>query len=308
MSESSERVALITGAAGGIGAATARTLVRGRHARSCSTTSASAAGSTELADELGDAAHARDGRPARPDRPPTRCGTRRWRGAATSTSSSTTPASTRRPSSTATSQAWQESWERTLAICLVSPAALCRAAIHSFRAAARRRHHRQPREPRGAPRRGSRLLALRRREGGRGRDDEDHRAPVRPAGCDGVRHLAGLRRHARSTRPLVEEHGIDLFVNDTALGEVAQPQDIANVIAFLASGKARHATGHDDRRQQRELRPLSQKRIGGAPLCAASAQQHTRTAHVARSARLPRALHVWGLTPEMRISGVRPQP
>ena len=43
--------------------------------------------------------------------------------------------------------------------------------------------------------------------------------------------------------PLVEEHGMDLFVNDTALGEVAKPQDIANVIAFLASGKARHATG-----------------------------------------------------------------
>jgi 3-oxoacyl-[acyl-carrier protein] reductase len=43
--------------------------------------------------------------------------------------------------------------------------------------------------------------------------------------------------------PAVAEHGMDLFVNDTALGEVAQPQDVANVIAFLASGKARHATG-----------------------------------------------------------------
>ena len=32
-------------------------------------------------------------------------------------------------------------------------------------------------------------------------------------------------------------------MNDTALGEVAKPQDIANVIAFLASGAARHATG-----------------------------------------------------------------
>ena len=43
--------------------------------------------------------------------------------------------------------------------------------------------------------------------------------------------------------PAVAEHGMELFINDTALGEVAQPQDVANVIAFLASGKARHATG-----------------------------------------------------------------
>jgi 3-oxoacyl-[acyl-carrier protein] reductase len=43
--------------------------------------------------------------------------------------------------------------------------------------------------------------------------------------------------------PAVAEHGMEPFVNDTALGEVAQPQDVANVIAFLASVKARHATG-----------------------------------------------------------------
>jgi NAD(P)-dependent dehydrogenase (short-subunit alcohol dehydrogenase family) len=29
----------------------------------------------------------------------------------------------------------------------------------------------------------------------------------------------------------------------TGLGEVAQPQDITNVVAFLASGLAKHATG-----------------------------------------------------------------
>ena len=34
-----------------------------------------------------------------------------------------------------------------------------------------------------------------------------------------------------------------LAARDTGLGEVAQPQDVANVIAFLASGLARHATG-----------------------------------------------------------------
>ena len=30
---------------------------------------------------------------------------------------------------------------------------------------------------------------------------------------------------------------------ETGLGEVAQPQDIANVILFLATGLAKHATG-----------------------------------------------------------------
>ena len=46
-------------------------------------------------------------------------------------------------------------------------------------------------------------------------------------------------------------------MDDTALGEVAQPQDVANVIAFLASGEARHATGATIDVNSGELRPLS---------------------------------------------------
>ena len=56
---------------------------------------------------------------------------------------------------------------------------------------------------------------------------------------------------------LVEQYGLDFFADDTGLGEVAGPQDLANVIVFLASGLARHATGSDRRRQRRELCPLS---------------------------------------------------
>ncbi|MGH2549614.1 MAG: SDR family oxidoreductase, partial [Thermomicrobiales bacterium] len=37
--------------------------------------------------------------------------------------------------------------------------------------------------------------------------------------------------------------GVHVAAEQTGLGEVAQPQDVANVIAFLASGLARHATG-----------------------------------------------------------------
>nr|MBA2469954.1 SDR family oxidoreductase [Chloroflexia bacterium] len=40
-----------------------------------------------------------------------------------------------------------------------------------------------------------------------------------------------------------DEFGVESAAADTALGEVAMPQDIANVIVFLASGLARHATG-----------------------------------------------------------------
>ena len=43
--------------------------------------------------------------------------------------------------------------------------------------------------------------------------------------------------------PLVAEYGLDFFADDTSLGEVAEPQDLANVIVFLGSGLARHATG-----------------------------------------------------------------
>jgi NAD(P)-dependent dehydrogenase (short-subunit alcohol dehydrogenase family) len=44
-------------------------------------------------------------------------------------------------------------------------------------------------------------------------------------------------------RPFAEKFGVEAAARDTGLGEVAQPQDVANVITFLASGLARHATG-----------------------------------------------------------------
>ena len=40
-----------------------------------------------------------------------------------------------------------------------------------------------------------------------------------------------------------DEVGVEVAARDTGLGEVALPQDVANVVAFLASGLARHATG-----------------------------------------------------------------
>jgi NAD(P)-dependent dehydrogenase (short-subunit alcohol dehydrogenase family) len=138
--------------------------------------------------------------------------------------------------------AWQAAWERTLAICLVAPAALCRAAIATFRE-----------QPGGGI-----IVNLASRAAWRGEDaDYWHYAAAkagvvamtktiaRQYGRQGVTAFAVAPGFVDTpfNAPAVAEHGMQLFVDDTALGEVAQPQDVANVIAFLASGKARHATG-----------------------------------------------------------------
>jgi 3-oxoacyl-[acyl-carrier protein] reductase len=40
-----------------------------------------------------------------------------------------------------------------------------------------------------------------------------------------------------------EQVGVEVAAAETGLGEVAQPEDVANVIVFLATGLAKHATG-----------------------------------------------------------------
>jgi 3-oxoacyl-[acyl-carrier protein] reductase len=136
---------------------------------------------------------------------------------------------------------WQAAWERMVAICLIAPATLCREAIKTFRSMG-----------------GGIIINLASRAAWRGEDaDYMHYAATkagvvamtktiaRQFGRDGVTAYAvapGFVDTPFNTAP-VEEYGIEFFANDTALGEVAQPQDLANVIAFLASGLARHATG-----------------------------------------------------------------
>jgi NAD(P)-dependent dehydrogenase (short-subunit alcohol dehydrogenase family) len=138
--------------------------------------------------------------------------------------------------------AWTASWERTLAINLVSPATLCRAAVRTFR------------EQEG----GGIIVNLASRAAFRGEDpDYWHYAASKAGVVAMTRTLA--RQYGRQgvtafavapgfvdtpfNRPAVERYGIESFAADTGLGEVAQPEDVANVIVFLASGLARHATG-----------------------------------------------------------------
>jgi NAD(P)-dependent dehydrogenase (short-subunit alcohol dehydrogenase family) len=137
---------------------------------------------------------------------------------------------------------WTAAWNRTLAICLVSPATLCREAIRTFR------------EQQG----GGIIVNLASRAAFRG-DDPDYwhyaaakagivamtRTIARHYGRDGVTAFAVAPGFVNTpfNDPLVAEYGLEFFAQDTGLGEVAEPQDLANVVAFLASGLARHATG-----------------------------------------------------------------
>jgi 3-oxoacyl-[acyl-carrier protein] reductase len=137
---------------------------------------------------------------------------------------------------------WTAAWERTLAICLTAPATLCREAIATFK----------------TQETGGTIVNLASRAAWRGEDPEYwHYAAAkagivamtktiaRQYGRDGVTAYAvapGFVDTPFNTGP-VAQYGLEFFANDTGLGEVAGPQDLANVIAFLASGLARHATG-----------------------------------------------------------------
>jgi 3-oxoacyl-[acyl-carrier protein] reductase len=138
--------------------------------------------------------------------------------------------------------AWLDSWHRTLAVNLVSPAALCRSAIATFRE-----------QPAGGI-----IINMASRAAARG-DDPDYwhyaaskagvvamtKTIARHYGRDGVTSFAispGFVNTALND-PLVERYGVDFFAQDTGLGEVAEPEDVAGIIAFLATGGARHATG-----------------------------------------------------------------
>jgi 3-oxoacyl-[acyl-carrier protein] reductase len=138
--------------------------------------------------------------------------------------------------------AWIGSWHRTLSVCLVSPATLCREAIRTFR------------DQDG----GGIIVNLASRAAFRGEDpDYWHyaaakagvvamtRTIAREYGRDGVTAFAVAPGFVNTpfNDPAVARHGLDFFARDTGLGEVAEADDVANVIAFLASGLARHATG-----------------------------------------------------------------
>ena len=233
------RIVLLTGAAGGIGSATARTLVRG--GATVVIHDVRPDGLKSLADELGEHAHpfAVDLR----DRAATRG---LWQDALAlhgridilvNNAGIYPPAPLDLPFGD-----WTAVWDLSLGVNLIAPAILCREAIATFS---------------GQPE-GGIIVHMASRAAFRGEDPEFWhyaaakagivamtRTIARQYGRQGVTAFAIAPGYVDTdfNRPFAEKFGVEAAARDTGLGEVAQPQDVANVITFLASGLARHATG-----------------------------------------------------------------
>ena len=138
-------------------------------------------------------------------------------------------------------QTWDRVWQETLAVNVRAAADLCRAAIHTFRSQG-----------------GGMLISVASRAAFRGDDPHlMHYAASKAALVALTRSIA--RGYARDNilayvvapgfvrterqEEVIRRRGENVMLHDIPLGEMARPEDVANVIAFLASGLARHATG-----------------------------------------------------------------
>ena len=137
---------------------------------------------------------------------------------------------------------WSASWHRTLEINLVAPGHFCREAIRHFK----------------ARKGGGIIINLASRAAFRG-DDADYmhyaaskggvvamtRTIARHFGRDGITAFAVAPGFVRTNlnKDFFDKYGVEGAAKDIPLGEVAEPEDIANTIVFLASGLAKHATG-----------------------------------------------------------------
>lgn len=137
---------------------------------------------------------------------------------------------------------WIGVWDLSLAVNLKAPAILAREAVATYTNQAS----------------GGIIINLASRAAFRGEDpDYWHyaaakagivamtRTIARHYGRQGVTAFAIAPGFVNTTlnRVFIEEVGVEVAAAQTGLGEVAEPKDVANVILFLATGLAKHATG-----------------------------------------------------------------
>lgn len=238
MIQLTERVVLLTGAAGGIGRATAEALATSGARVLVHDLSIDA--SKRVAEDVGVGAH-----PLAGDLSDPLTAQQLWDEAAqvyghidvlVNNAGAYPPARLDGPL-----DAWLNVWNFSLDLHLVSPAVLCRAAVQNSSAD-----------------RGIVIINLASRSAFQG-EDGNHwhyaaakagvvamtRSIARQYGRQGVTAFAVAPGYVDTDLNKTFRHtvGIQGAADETGLGEVAQPRDVANVIAFLASGLARHATG-----------------------------------------------------------------
>jgi NAD(P)-dependent dehydrogenase (short-subunit alcohol dehydrogenase family) len=142
-------------------------------------------------------------------------------------------------------ETWHRTWRETLQVNLMAAADLCREAIGHWRA-----------KGRGGG--GGILVNVASRAAFRGdAPDQSHYAASKGGLVALTRTLA--RAHAADkvlayvvapgfvrtemAEKFVAEHGEEAAAWDIPMGEIAAPEDVGNIIAFLASGLAPHTTG-----------------------------------------------------------------
>lgn len=136
---------------------------------------------------------------------------------------------------------WSQAWQTTLQVNLIAMADLCRAAIQSFRTQS-----------------GGIIINLASRAAFRGDGPEYMhyaaskggvialtRSIARGFASEGILAYAIAPGfvHTERIEAVMQERGAAYVTRDIPMGQPAPPQDVAHMIAFLASGLAPHATG-----------------------------------------------------------------
>lgn len=136
---------------------------------------------------------------------------------------------------------WADAWQKILQVNLIAVADLCREAIHHFKS-----------------RNGGIIINIASRASFRGDTPEYMhyaaskggiialtRSIARGFAKDNILAFAVAPGFVRTemAEKFIQDYGEDFVTRDIPMGKLAPPEDVANVIAFLASGLAPHATG-----------------------------------------------------------------